>query len=105
MENINDFIDKSPYSYVLMGFLSGLLFSGISWGIVYVILFLILSEILYFGYLSANDYMWDFDLRATVLLAALLGYLTGAFFHDMDDHYESWCKFKKDYDGWVKELS
>ena len=101
---MNQFINEDPYAFVLMGFLSGVLFSGVSWGIVYVILFLIISEILYFGYVSANGRLWDIDLRITVLMAALLGYLAGAFFHHDDDHYDSWCRFREDYDRWGKEM-
>lgn len=103
MNELNRFINNDPNAIVLMGFFSGLLFSSISWGIIYVILFLILWEILYFGYLDANGKPWDMDYRVTVVMAALLGYLTGAFFHDADDHYNSLTKFRDDCDHYGKE--
>lgn len=104
MDKITDFAENSPYAIVLMSFLSGILFSGISWGLIYVILFLILWEILYFGYISANGRLWDMDYRITVFMAAVLGYLAGAFFHYNDDHHESWSKFCNDCDYWGREM-
>lgn len=104
MNQLNDFVENSPYLLVLSSFLSGLLFSGISWGIVYVILFLIFWEICYFGYVSANGRTWDMDYRITVLMAALLGYLVGAFFHDQDDHWDSWNHFKNNCDYYGKDF-
>lgn len=104
VNKINCFAQNDPMAVVLSSFLAGLLFSGVSFGIVYVILFLIFWEFLYFGYLSCNERRWDFDYRILVILAAFLGFLVGAFFHDADDHYESFNKFKDDMEYYGKEF-
>lgn len=98
MDAINDFIYNDPMSTVLMSFLTGLLFSGVSFGLIYVIIFLIIWEVFYFGYLDVNNRDWLLDERVTVILAALLGFLVGRFFHDDDDHAESIDRFKNDID-------
>ena len=104
MDEFNDWINNDPMAYVLASFLAGLLFSGTSWGIIYVLLFLVLWEILYFCYSDANNMLWNPDERLLLVLAALLGYLTGAFFHDDDNHYEAYHKFKDDIDYYGKEF-
>ena len=104
MERINFFVNNDPMALVLMGFMSGLLFSSTAWGIVYVIIFLIIWEILYFGYLDVNNCHWDFQLRLTVILAAILGYLTGRFFHFTDDHLNHCKDFKKDLNQYGKDF-
>lgn len=96
MEAVNCFINNDPMAVVLISFMTGLLFSAVSWGLIYVLLFLIIWEILYYGYLNANDRAWGFDHRITVIMAALLGFLLGRFFHDDDDHFSSCSEFKDD---------
>lgn len=103
MENINYFINNDPFAPVLASFLAGLLFSSVSFGIIYVIIFLIIWEIFYFGYLDVNDKIWSLDDRVTVILAAFLGFLLGRFFHDDDDHQESFDKFCKDANYYGKQ--
>lgn len=92
---------KMEYT-VLIGFMTGLLFSGISWGIIYAILFLIIWEIIYFAYLSANSKMWSLEDRVVVILAAFLGYIIGAIFHDNDDFHKHKEDFWKDMDDYGK---
>jgi len=107
MESINHFVNNDPFAPVLASFLAGLLFSAVSFGIVYLIIFLIIWEIFYFGYLDVNDRKWSLDDRVLVIFAALLGFLVGRFFHDDDDHGESFTRFHKDMNyygeqfGWV----
>lgn len=93
---------KMEYS-VMIGFMTGLLFSGISWGIIYAILFLTIWEIIYAAYLNANGKGWDLDDRVTVILATFLGYLTGAIFHDQDDFHQHKEDFFKDMDKYGKD--
>jgi hypothetical protein len=102
--SLNNFINNDPMALVLMSFLSGLLFSSSSNGIIFVLLFLIFWEFLYYGYLSVNSKRWDWQLRITILLAAVLGYLVGAStIHDNDDHLESCKKFPKEIKHYAKE--
>lgn len=104
MEKVNHFIYNEPMIPVLLSFLTGLLFSGISWGIVYVVLFLIIWEVIYFGYLSANHRPWIMDDRLLIILAAFLGFLTGAFFHENDSYWDDYKKFNDDADYYGKEF-
>ena len=42
--------------------------------------------------------------RLTVILAALLGFLIGSFFHDKDDHDKAYDNFGEDFDYYGKEF-
>ena len=104
MENVACFINNDPMIPIFISFITGLLFSGISWGIVYVVLFLIIWEIIYFGYLNANNRPWIVRDRLLIILAALLGFLTGSFFHENDDHFDSFKKINDDVEYYGKEF-
>ena len=104
MEKVNYFIYNEPMIPILLSFLTGLLFSGISWGIVCVILFLLIWEVIYFGYLDANNRPWIMDDRLLIILAAFLGFLVGAFFHEKDTHFEDYKKFNDDMDYYGREF-
>lgn len=103
-KKINYFLENDPMASVLSAFLAGLLFSGVSFGLIYVLLFFLFWEILYIGYLDCNNEKWDFGHRVLLIMSALLGFLIGAFFHGSDDHYNSYNKFRKDMDYYGKEL-
>jgi hypothetical protein len=102
--NLNCQIEKDPNFTILMSLIVGFLFAGISWGLIYVIIFLILWEIAYFAYLDCNGKSWSLESRVTIILAALLGFLLGANLHDKDDHYDHCGKFKEDIDYYGKEF-
>jgi hypothetical protein len=104
IEKLNCEIYNDPNYTILMALLTGILFSGISWGIIYVIIFLILWEIAYYAYLNVNEKYWDFLFRVTVILAAFLGFLYGSILHEKDDHYENCNKFKEDINYYGKEF-
>ena len=104
LNKLNCEIYNNPNYTILMALITGILFSAISWGIIYVILFLIIWEILYYGYLNVNNKEWDFLFRVTVILAALLGFLYGRALHDDDDHYEDCNKFKEDVNNYGKNF-
>jgi len=104
LRSLNCQIKNDPNFTILMSLIVGFLFAGISWGIIYVIIFLILWEIAYFAYLNCNNKKWDLEVRVTVILAAFLGFLLGTNLHDKDDHYESCKKFKKDMKHYGKEF-
>lgn len=93
MEKWACIIENDPNFQIASAILMGFLLSGISWGFVYVILFLIIWEIGYFAYTDCNDKEYDLLFRVTLALAAFLGYLAGRNFHDMDDHYQDCCDF------------
>jgi len=96
--------DNDPYIAMTMSLITGFLFSGISWGIVYVIIFLIIYEFFYFAYLHANYKEWKNSERIGVVFAALLGYLLGSIFHNNWDYYNHWNNFKNDCDQYGKNL-
>ena len=104
LSKLNCEINTDPNYTVASALIAGFLFAAISWGIVYVIIFLIFWEILYFGYLNVYEEKWNFNLRATVILAAILGYLLGREFDDNNDHIEDCNKFKDDVDYYGKEF-
>ena len=104
LRKLNNEIYTDPNYTILMALITGFLFSGISWGIIYVIIFLILWEIAYYGYVNANNKKWDFLFRVTIVLAAFLGYLLGSNLHDNDDHYDHYHRFKNDMDYYGKEF-
>ena len=104
MNTLNQFINNDPMALVLMSYISGLLFAGVSFGIVYVILFLLFWEMLYYGYLNVNGRRWDWQLRITIIAAAILGFLVGAStIHDNDDHLSSCKNFPKEMKHYAKE--
>jgi hypothetical protein len=89
---------------VLMSVIVGILFSQISFGLVYVIIFLLLWEFAYFAYLHSNYRSWHMLDRLLLILGAIMGFLLGRFLHENDDHKKDWDKFKNDYDYYGKEL-
>ena len=104
LSKLNCDINNDPNYTVLMSLIVGILFSGISWGLVYVILFLILWEILYFGYLDSNGKVWNLNSRVTIILAALLGFIYGRALLGEDDHYEDYKDFHKNMEYYGKEF-
>lgn len=95
-------LNTDPNFIVASAILGGILFSGISWGFLYVIFFLIIWEFLYYAYTDCNAKIWDAELRLTVILGALLGYLAGANLHGIDDHLSSCQNIWDDCDKYGK---
>ncbi len=86
-----------PIFYLIFSLLGGILFSGVSWGIVYYIAFLIFWELMYWIYSGyQNSVLWDPALRVGVLFGALLGFIIGRTFHNEADHSKDYKNFKKD---------
>lgn len=83
-------IENWEYSFVT-SFIIGIVFSGISYGILYILFFLIISEFLYYIYLDCNDLNY-YKERILVCLGGILGYMLGAaFLHNSDDyHLQIW---------------
>ena len=104
-KELNKEINTNPYYTVVASICGGILFSGISWGIFYVILFLIFWEILYIGYLDVNGKKWDLLDRLNIVLGAFLGYLIGANLLNKDDHYKSIKNFKDDIKYYGEQFS
>jgi hypothetical protein len=99
LRKIDEGIKASEPGYTLvMSIIIGILFSGISFGLVYVILFIVLWEILYFLYSDAKHMVYSSEDRLLFALGSIMGFLLGRFMHDNDNHYKEYRKFRKDYD-------
>lgn len=101
--DLNYEITNNPNYTALSSFMFGILFSGISYGLVYVIIFIILTEFLYYGYLDCNDKNWIAEQRLLVIAAGLLGFFLGRFLLDDDDHHGEFIKFQNDYHHYGRE--
>jgi len=104
MEHLNWSIDNDPGVVVISSLIGGILFSNVTYGLAYLILFLLIWEILYFGYLDCNGKNWIFFDRILVFLAAILGFMLGRFMHDNDDHKEDFHMFKNSCGYYLKDF-
>jgi len=104
MEYINNEIDNNPGYTAISSMIIGILFSGVSFGLVYVIIFILLWEFLYFGYLDCNNKKYNVEDRIIIALSGIMGFLLGRFLHSDDDHYEEFRKFQNVYEYYKKEF-
>lgn len=89
-------LNNDPMYSLGAAFFSGFLFSSWSWGIIYVILFLIVYEIGYYGfycYKGWNNY--NIIVRIGIVAGALMGFLIGRNIIEDDDHEQSIHDFRK----------
>ena len=91
-------LNSEPGYTFIMSVIVGILFSGISFGLVYVILFIVLWEIFYFLYTDSKNMVYTGEDRLLFALGSIMGFLLGRFMHDDDDHYKEYKKFRNDYD-------
>lgn len=70
-------------------FFSGFLFSAWSWGIIYLLLFLLAYEIGYYIYCSGYEKQWDMISRIGIVAGAFMGFLIGRAIIEDDDHDQS----------------
>lgn len=86
-----------PTYWLVASIAVGILFAGVSWSIIYYIIFLIIWEIGYWIYTGYdNNSEWDFELRLGLVLGTLFGFLIGRTLHDKADCSADWCEFRKD---------
>lgn len=95
---------NDPKYSIISSFIIGILFSGISFGLAYVILFIILWEFLYYIYLDCNERPYNWEVRILMALYGIAGFLLGRFLHDDDDHCEEFKKFQNDYEHYGREF-
>lgn len=90
---MNKDLNEDPMYWLGASFFSGFLFSHWTWGILYLLLFLIIWEIGYYIYCSAyrNDY--DLMIRIGIVAGALMGFLIGRAITENDDHEKSIKEF------------
>lgn len=92
---INKDLNDDPMYWLGASFFSGFLFSYWSWGILYLLLFLILWEVFYFGYYYAYKGldMYCPIIRIGIVAGALMGFLIGRAITENDDHDKSIKEF------------
>jgi hypothetical protein len=90
--------NNDPEYLIISSFILGILFSGISFGLVYVIIFLIIWELLYYAYIDCNNRSYMGETRLLSVLYGIAGFLLGRFLHEDDDHHEEFKKFQNHYD-------
>ena len=88
-------INEDPMYWLGASLFSGFLFSTWSWGILYLISFLIVWEIGYYIYCRCyGDYdNYDMTIRIGIFAGALMGFLLGRAITETDDHEESIKEF------------
>jgi lipoprotein signal peptidase len=95
---MNRDISTNPMYWTGAAFLSGFLFSTWSWGIVYLILNLIITEILYYSYCRYKSNKYYIEIRLGIIAGTILGFLIGRCITDNNDHDECirnfWEKYK-----------
>lgn len=106
-------LNEDPMYWLGASFFSGFLFSTWSWGILYLIVFLIIWEIGYYIYCYAykgwdgyghmfGDYRVNyFMIRLGIVAGAIMGFLIGRAIIEDDDHEQSikdfWATISKYY--------
>ena len=93
---MNRDIYQDPLYWIGSAFFSGFLFATWSWGIIYVISFLILYEIGYYiycySYKGLDEY--SFMVRIGIVAGAFMGFLIGRAITETDNHEESIREFR-----------
>ena len=93
-------LNEDPAYWLGASFFSGFLFATWTWGIVYLILFLIIYEVGYFIYKSSikeNGNEYNFMIRLGIVAGAIMGFLIGRAITENDDHEKSIKDFRKKY--------
>ena len=88
-------INEDPMYWIGSAFFSGFLFATWSWGILYLLVFLILYEIGYYVYCYSSDKLTNYNLliRIGIVLGAVAGFLIGRAITENDDHEKSIKEF------------
>lgn len=78
--NLKEFISTESYTkeYQLIGSLClGILFGPYSWGLFYLLLFIIIYELIIFILTKGNPKYWNHEVRAGIIMASIFGWLIG----------------------------
>ena len=93
---MNQDIYEDPMYWLGAAFFSGFLFATWSWGILYLLSFLILYEIGYYIYCYSYKGLDDYSLmiRSGIAAGAFMGFLIGRAIIEEDDHEKSIKDFR-----------
>ncbi len=87
-------IYEDPMYWLGAAFFSGFLFASWSWGILYLLSFLIVYEIFYCIYCRyKNNKEWGLQIRIGIVAGTLMGFLIGRNITEDDDHKKSIDEF------------
>lgn len=95
---------NNPQYSIISSFIIGILFSGVSFGLVYVIIFILLWEFFYYAYNDCNNRRYNGEVRLLMALYGIAGFLLGRFMLDKDDHHKDFKKFQNDYHYYGREF-
>ena len=93
-------LNEDPMYWLGAAFFSGFLFAGWSWGILYMLTFLMIYEIGYYVYCYSYRGMDEYNLmiRIGIVAGAFMGFLIGRAIIEEDDHEKSIQEYR-DYLG------
>lgn len=86
--------DMSVFIQVLMAFATGILFAPWSYGLLYFLGFLIAYEVIAIYLSRMNPAYWCFRTRVAVLIASIVGFLTGRLIVGYENLLEDRKKLK-----------
>jgi len=90
---------EDPMYWLGAAFFSGFLFANWSWGILYLLVFLIFWEIGYYIWCNYNNSTYDIQIRIGIVAGTIMGFLIGRCITENDDHEESmrefWARIRK----------
>ena len=88
-------LNEDPMYWLGASFFSGFLFAEWSWGILYLLVFLIIWEIGYYIYCYAYRGLdnYYFMIRIGIVAGAIMGFLIGRAITQNDDHEKSIREF------------
>jgi len=92
---MNKDLNEDPMYWLGASFFSGFLFSSWSWGILYLLVFLIIWEIGYYIYCCNYKGLdkYSFMIRIGIVAGALMGFLIARGIIEDDDHGKSMNEF------------
>lgn len=85
-------------------FFAGILFSPLSWGIVFYFLFLFIWSLAYWVYCKYTDSVWILAEQVGLFAASLFGFLLGRTIIEEDDYQDDIKYFKMNGKWWCEEL-
>lgn len=86
-------IYEDPAYWLGSSLFAGVLFSTWSWGIVYLILFILLYEFFYCIYCQYSNKKFDIGMRIGLVAGAFMGFLIGRSITGNDNHQKSMDEF------------
>lgn len=97
-------INTDPIYPLGASFFGGILFSSLSWGIIFYFLFLLIYFIAYYQYTQYNNLPWHLDQQIGIFAASLFGFLIGREIIGKGDHKKSIEETKYGIRYWLQEL-